>query len=143
AAHHTVISWGLDQGIAAEFDWPGTRDPTPHLAAPAGIQFMRELGVAEVQRYNHELVYHAGLAMAEHWSSSLLGPEEMIGVMACVPLPERFGSSREDAMRLRDALLFEHGIEVHINAWQGRLRVRVSAQIYNEMSDVKRLLDAI
>jgi isopenicillin-N epimerase len=141
--HHTVISWGLDQGIAAEFDWPGTRDPTPHLAAPAGIGFMRELGVAEVQGYNHELAYHAGIAMAEHWSSSLLGPKEMIGAMACVPLPERFGSTREDAMRLRDALLFEHGIEVHVHTWKGRLRVRVSAQIYNEMSDVKRLLDAL
>jgi isopenicillin-N epimerase len=141
--HHPVISWGLDQGIAAEFDWPGTRDPTPHLAAPAGIRFMRELGVPEVQRYNHELAYNAGCAMAEHWSSSLLGPEEMIGVMACVPLPERFGSTREDAMSLRDTLLFKHGIEVHVHAWHGRLRIRVSAQIYNEMSDVERLLDAI
>ena len=141
--HHPVISWGLDQGIAAEFDWPGTRDPTPHLAAPAGIQFMRELGVADVQRYNHELAFNAGVAMAAHWSTSLLGPREMIGTMVCVPLPERFGSTREDAMRLRDTLLFEHGIEVNVHAWQGRLRIRVSAQIYNEMSDVERLLDAI
>jgi len=141
--HHPVISWGLDQGIAAEFDWPGTRDPTPYLAAPAGIQYMRELGVAEVQHYNHDLAHNAGVAMAAHWSTSLLGPKEMIGTMVCVPLPERFGSTREDAMRLRDTLLFEHGIEVNVHAWQGRLRIRVSAQIYNEMSDVARLLDAI
>jgi isopenicillin-N epimerase len=26
--HPTVISWGLDHGIAAEFDLPGTRDPS-------------------------------------------------------------------------------------------------------------------
>src|SRR6202007_1679998 len=37
----TVISWGLDQGLAAEFDLLGTRDPSPHLAAPAALDFMR------------------------------------------------------------------------------------------------------
>ncbi len=141
--HHTVISWGLDQGIAAEFDWPGTRDPTPHLAAPIGLRFMRQLGLGEVQRYNHELAYDAGREMAARWHSSLLAPKEMIGTMATVPLPAGLGSTREDAMRLRDALLFEHRIEVHVHAWKGRLRVRVSGQIYNEMSDVQRLLDAI
>src|SRR5205823_502477 len=141
--HHTVISWGLDQGIAAEFDWPGTRDPTPHLAAPAGIRFMRQLDVGQVQRYNHELAYNAGREMAARWGSSLLGPEKMIGTMATVPLPAHLGSTPEDAMRLRDALLFEHRIEVHVHVWMGRLRVRVSGQIYNEMSDVEQLLNAI
>jgi len=141
--HHTVISWGLDQGIAAEFDWPGTRDPTPHLAAPSALRFMHELGVTEVQHYNHELALNAGQAMARQWSSSLPGPEEMIGVMACVPLPERCGSTPDDAMRLRNTLLFQHGIEVHVQDWQGRLRIRVSAQIYNEMSDVEQLLDVV
>src|SRR5207244_5216838 len=77
--HHTVISWGLDQGLADAFDWPGTRDPTPHLAAPAGIEFMRELGVDSVQRYNHELALNAGREMAAQWNSTLMGPEPMIG----------------------------------------------------------------
>ena len=141
--HHTVISWGLDQGITEEFDWPGTRDPTPHLAAPAGIAFMRDLGTVGVQRYNHDLAWNAGRAMAAHWGSTLPAPEQMIGTMITVPLPERLGSTREDAFRVRDALLFEHNIEVHVHAWKGRLRVRVSAQIYNEMPDVERLIDAL
>ncbi len=141
--HHTVISWGLDEGIQQEFDWPGTRDPTPHLAAPAGIAFMRELGVADVQRYNHDLAWSAGQAMSTHWGVNLLGPEEMIGTMVTVPLPERLGSTRDDAIRLRDSLLFDHNIEVHVSAWKGRLRARVSAQIYNEKTDVVKLIDAV
>ena len=32
--HPPVLSWGLDKGFTAEFDWVGTRDPTPWLAAP-------------------------------------------------------------------------------------------------------------
>jgi isopenicillin-N epimerase len=141
--HHTVISWGLNQGITQEFDWPGTRDPTPHLAAPVGIAYMHELGVDCVQRYNHGLAWNAGQEMASRWRTRLLGPEKMIGTMVTVPLPERAGSTREDAIRLRDILLFEHRIEVHVHAWKGRLRVRVSAQIYNELADVKRLIEAI
>ena len=45
--HPAVISWGLDQGFTAEFDLPGPRDPSAHLAAPAAIAMMRELGVAD------------------------------------------------------------------------------------------------
>src|SRR5215467_4706530 len=107
----TVISWGLDQGFNQEFDWPGTRDPTPHLAAPAGIAFMTELGMDRVQRYNHELAWEAGTELAGHLHSSLLAPENMIGTMVSIPLPSRFGSTAEDAARLRDVLLFEHQIE--------------------------------
>jgi isopenicillin-N epimerase len=139
----TVISWGLDQGFTQEFDWPGTRDPTPHLAAPAGIAFMRELGVDRVQSYNHELAWETGTELAEHLHSSLLAPENMIGTMVTIPLPSRFGSTAEDAARLRDVLLFEHQIEVHVMARMDQICVRVSAQIYNEMSDVRRLIEAL
>jgi isopenicillin-N epimerase len=141
--HPTVISWGLDQGIASEFDWPGTRDPTPHLASPAGIAFMKELGVERVQRYNHDLAWSAGRALAEELCTRLFGPEEMIGTMVTVPLPARFGSTAEQAAALRDLLLFEHHIEVHVGALNNQVCIRVSAQIYNEMGDIRRLADAL
>jgi isopenicillin-N epimerase len=139
----TVISWGLDQGFTHEFDWPGTRDPTPHLAAPAGIAFMRELGVDRVQRYNHELAWQAGLELTRHLDARLLAPESMIGTMVTVSLPARFGATAEDAARLRDTLLFEHQIEVHVAAFDNQVCLRVSAQIYNEMSDIGRLVKAL
>ena len=139
----TVISWGLDQGMTQEFDWPGTRDPTPHLAAPAGIAFMRELGVNRVQRYNHELTWHAGRELANRFDVKLLGPESMVGTMVTVPLPPHFGSTPDDAARLRDALLLDHHIEVHVGTWNNQVCVRVSVQIYNEPADVSRLTDAL
>jgi len=141
--HPPVISWGLDQGMILEFDWPGTRDPTPHLAAPEGLAFMQKLGVREVQRQHHTLAWTAGCEMAARWDSKPLGPEEMVGCMIAVPLPERLGGSTEDAIALRDRLLFEHNIEVHVYARRSRLFVRVSAQVYNEMADVERLMEAI
>ena len=139
----TVISWGLDQGITHEFDWPGTRDPTPHLAALAGIAFMRELGVERVQRYNHELAWNAGRELSRKLGVKLLAPEEMIGTMITLVLPPRFGSTPADAAALRDMLLFDHQIEVHVGVWNNQVCVRVSAQIYNEMADIGRLAAAL
>jgi isopenicillin-N epimerase len=141
--HPTVISWGLDQGIAAEFDLLGTRDPTPYLAAPAALAFLRELGAEAVRAYDHDLAWNGAHRLAERWGVPFETPESMIGTMATVPLPAALGSTRDDAARLRDGLLFEDAIEVQVHAWRGRLRVRISAQVYNDMADVERLGDAV
>jgi isopenicillin-N epimerase len=63
--------------------------------------------------------------------------------MVTLPLPASLGSSPADASRLRDALLFDRAIEVQVHAAQGRLYVRISAQIYNEIGDYERLADAV
>lgn len=141
--HPPVISWGLDQGFTTEFDLVGTRDPSAHLAAPDGIAFLHELGVDGVRSYNHGLAWEAAEMLRRHWGTSLGMPEEMVGTMATVPLPQRMGSLRDDANRLRDALLFEDRIEVQLHAWRSRLWVRVSAQVYNDVSDVERLAAAV
>ncbi|HEX4999219.1 MAG TPA: aminotransferase class V-fold PLP-dependent enzyme [Terriglobia bacterium] len=141
--HHPVVSWGVNQGIAMEFDLPGTRDPTPHLAAPAGIAFMRELGVENVQRYNHELAWNAAAEMANRWDTRTVAPQSMTGPMASLFLPERLASTREETVALRDALLFEDRIEVHVNYWKDRALLRVSGQIYNDGADIERLIAAI
>jgi len=104
---------------------------------------MRELGIEAVQSYNHRLAWQAGCTMAAHWNTKLLGSEDMIGTMVSVPLPQSLGSTPDEAKRLRDALLFQDNIEVQVYVRRDRLHVRVSAQIYNEMTDVERLIDAI
>jgi len=141
--HPPVISWGMDLGFAEEFDWMGTRDPSPWLAAPEGIAMMSELGFEEIRRYNHDLAWGAARMLSERWGTRLPMGEAMVGAMATLPLPERCGSTKEDAARLRDALLFEDRIEVQLHSWSDRLWVRVSAQIYNEMADYERLAAAI
>jgi isopenicillin-N epimerase len=141
--HPPVISWGLDQGFTAEFDWPGTRDPSPALAAPYAIAFMRELGVDAVRDYDHALAWQAGRLLSERFGTELPVDEAQVGTMVTVPLPERAGADREAAARLRDALLFEDHVEVQLHPHRGRLWVRVSAQIYNDTADVERLVTAL
>jgi len=141
--HPTVISWGLDQGFSAEFDLTGTRDPSPFLAAPEAIAFLRDLGVDDVRAHNHDLAWEAARLLSRRWGTKLGMGEEMVGTMATVPLPERLGSTQEDAARLRDALLFEDRIEIQLHAWRDRLWVRVSAQVYNDIRDIERLASAV
>jgi isopenicillin-N epimerase len=143
AIHPVTISWGLDQGMCAEFDWVGTRDPTPHLAAPAALAWLSTLGVGAVQSYNHALAWQASGLLAEHWGTPRSSPERMIGTMVCACLPQTAGSTQLDADRLRDLLLFEHAIEVAMFAHGGVVWARVSAQIYNELSDVEKLARAV
>jgi isopenicillin-N epimerase len=144
--HPAVLSWGVtNDDWLAEFDWTGTRDPSAWLAAPAGIDFMTDrLGVAAMRGYNHRLAWDAAHRLADRWGTSFRVPEAMIGCMAAVALPDRLAPATPvDAARIRDALLFEHRIEVPVLARDGALYVRVSIQVYNEAEDVERLADAI
>jgi isopenicillin-N epimerase len=143
ALHPLVISWGLGRGFAAEFDWVGTSDPSAYLTAPDAIAFMQELGADAVRRHNHGLAWAAGRHLSAAWGSEIGVDESMIGCMVTVALPGRAGATERDAGALRDALLFEDGIEVQLHAWGGRLWVRVSMQVYNEIDDVERLRAAI
>jgi isopenicillin-N epimerase len=141
--HPPVISWGLDTGFTTEFDWVGTRDPSPYLAAPDAIAFMEELDVIRVRGYNHALAWEAARHVTSRWQTSLTVTEDLVGVMATVALPGRLGTTAADAAGLRDALLFDDRIETQIHAWRGRLWVRISAQIYNDMADIERLTEAV
>lgn len=140
--HPAVISWGLDQGFTAEFDLPGTRDPSAHLAAPAAIAMLQEFGMTEVQGYNHSLAWTGAQRLAERWHTQFDTPEALVGTMATVALPAAAGQTIEDAARLRDRL-FEERIEVQMHAVGGGVHVRISGQIYNTMDDVDRLAEAV
>ena len=138
-----VVSWGLDRGFTAEFDLPGTRDASPHLSAPSAIAYMQELGVDAVREHNHTLAWQGAQHLSQAWRTAFVTPETLIGTMATVMMPETLGTTPEDAARVRDALLFESGIEVQVHAFRGRLYSRICGQIYNEMSDVHRLAEAV
>ena len=145
ALHPPVISWGLDAGLAQEFDWTGTRDPSAMLSAPAGIAFMRDvLGLEAMRTWNHDLVWRMAHALAARWGQPWTTPEHMVGCMASVPLPARLATLGESAApALKDWLLHERRIEAQVLAIRGRLHVRLAAQVYNDEADYERLADAI
>ena len=143
ALRHPVVSWGSGRGFHAEFDHYATSDSTSYLAAPDGIALLREWDFAAVMAYMHGLARAAAATLTECWGTTVDAPDEMMGAMVTVPLPERAGTTAEDATRLRLALLTEDRIEVQLHAWRGRLWARVSTQVYNDRSDILRLAHAV
>jgi isopenicillin-N epimerase len=141
--HFPVVSWGRNKGFRDEFEHTATGDPTSYLAAPEGIELLREWDFDACVEYMHGLAWEAAGILTERWGTTFEIPSDMVGTMVTVPLPEEEGSTDADAARLRLALLVEEQIEVHLHAWRGRLWTRVSAQVYNDRSDIVRLGDAV
>ena len=141
--HPPVISWGYGTGYTQEFDWVGTRDATPWLVAPEGIRFVRELHEAGWTEYTHELAWSGAKMLTERWGTPLDMPESCVASMVTIAAPDRCGSTKADASRLRDALLFEHNIEAQVHARAQRVWIRFCVQAYTEMSDLARLGDAV
>jgi isopenicillin-N epimerase len=140
--HPAVISWRLDEGYTAEFDWVGTKDPTPALCFAAAVSFLDSLGAAEVWTYNHDLVRQAAGMFAARFAGPV-APPEMTGAMTLAPLPAGCDASGENASMLQHRLREEHGLEVKITTWADRLWARISAQVYCEIGDFEALAQAV
>ena len=141
--HPVTISWGYGNGLGAEFDLLGTRDPSACLVAPFAFDLLNEWGGADLMRHNHDTVWRAAHRLTERWGTSFTTPESMIGPMATIDLPAGLGATKEDADNLRRALLADSLIEVPVFGDGERLSLRLSAQIYNDDADFDRLADAI
>lgn len=147
AIHPLTISHGANDPrtersrFHLEFDWMGTDDPTAYLCVPEAIRFMGSLlpgGWPEVMQRNHQLAIAARQVLCQALEIPPPCPEEMLGSLAVVPLPDG------DATLLHNHLLQHHHIEVPIVPWQqqGRL-LRISAQLYNRIEQYHYLAEAL
>jgi isopenicillin-N epimerase len=139
ALHPTAISHDLGKGFPAEFDFTGTRDNAAWLAAPAALDYFEALGPDAVRAHNIALAHEAGTLLIEAWGSEAAAAPEFCAAMMSVRLPGSTGADRDAAHRLIMQLREQHGISTAITALAGGLWVRVSAQIYNELDDYRRL----
>jgi len=134
-----------------EFDWTGSHDPTAYLCVPEAIQFMRSLlpgGWQELMQRNRTMVLAARQMLCERLLVSPPCPDEMIGSLAVVPLPDDADEVGEETRLLpplQDALWELFGIEVPIIFFPARPKqlVRISAQIYNTPAQYEYLANAI
>jgi len=148
----------------AEFDWQGTLDPTPWLAAADSLRFLAGLvdgGWPAIMARNHELALHArsSVEAALEIDEATLSPASMLGSMVSLPLPTAGplaatggGSSPLDTDPLQQVLLDRFQIEVPIGPWPvpaaeppepTRRLIRVSSALHNGRDDVERLADAL
>ncbi|HEX8823762.1 MAG TPA: aminotransferase class V-fold PLP-dependent enzyme [Archangium sp.] len=133
-----------------DFDWTGTGDPTPFLCIPKALEVVGTLlpgGWPEVMASNRAKVLAARALLCERLGVAPHCPEELVGSMATISLPDGFPMepSRLGVDPLQDRLLLEHGIEVPIVPWPRppHRHLRVSAQLYNSHAEYQRLAEAL
>jgi isopenicillin-N epimerase len=141
-----VLSWDIGLPFPANFAWTGTRDPSNWLAAPAAFDLMGRFGETEVRQHNQRLIRDASGVLAEMWKVSVTTPESMTAAMTLVPAPDGLPYAATDTGRalLEADLQNRHNIVINpAFAHQGRIWIRITAQIYNSIEDYKKLGTAV
>ncbi len=140
--HPRVTSHGYASGLAPEFEWTGTFDPTAWLAVPAALDHLEVLGIAEVRAATHGLVREGRELLADALGVELPHPDHpsWYGPMAAVLVPWARGA---DAPGLTARLFAEHRIEVPFTAYDARCFIRISAQVYNSPAQYRRLAEVL
>ena len=155
-----VISHGYNQPrqgysrFQDAFDWQGTNDPTAWLCVGEAIRFLAGLlpgGIEALIRRNRDLAIAARGLLSEKLSAVAVCPEEMLGSMAALRLPDLGScllpepSLSPPLPRLGRTLLEQFGIEVPVYYWQEESYaiLRVSAQAYNSLEQYVRLADVV
>jgi isopenicillin-N epimerase len=138
--HPLAISHGFGAGFIAEFDWTGTRDPSPFLCVPAGIAHHRQLGGAKLMARNAALARQMAQMLAEAWGTVTSGPVESFAAMATLRVPGTAGATAAQALALQRSLSDDHRVEIAVFAHGDHLWLRLAAQAYNELADGERLI---
>jgi isopenicillin-N epimerase len=147
ALHPTVISHGFPNGFQAEFDWPGTFDPTPWLCIGESLRYLGQVvpgGWPALMARNHGLVVQARAVLLQSLGQEIPCPESMLGSMASIPLPPPSPGSpaaRLDFEGLR-AWFRKRKVETWLHP-QPTLLLRLSAQLYNSLSQYQRLAELL
>lgn len=141
--HASVISHGYGTGMRGELHWLGTRDPTPLLASVDGLRYAESLGIEAMRTYQRELREEAASRLTAAWGTRRPAPASMLGALATLELPFHADGTQEVAGALRRRLWREHRIEVPIVPFGGRCWLRISAQVFNDLSDYERLASVV
>ncbi len=135
-----------------EFGWMGTSDPSAALSVPKAIEVVRSMrpgGWKEVMTDNRDLALAARRVLCDALQIPLPCPDELIGSLAAVPIPDAPSAKPSKNPlyldSLQDELLAKFKIEVPVIPWPAppRRLLRVSAQLYNSLPQYEALADAL
>ncbi|MBF2050315.1 MAG: aminotransferase class V-fold PLP-dependent enzyme [Elainella sp. C42_A2020_010] len=125
-----------------EFDWVGTADPTAYLCVPTAIQCLSAMlpgGWPALISRNRAMTLSVRQLLCQQLQVALPCPDELIGSMATIPLPA--GSAT--AASWQTALFERFMIEIPVIPWRNERLIRISVQLYNNLADYERLVEAL
>jgi isopenicillin-N epimerase len=141
-----VLSREIVHPFPSNFAWTGTRDPSNWLAVSAAFDFMDRFGEDAVRQHNHALIREAIDHLAEAWGFRVTTPVAMTASMALVPAPAGLPYPPTDEGRARLEADLKDKFNIVVNpafAHDGKIWLRITAQIYNCIDDYERLGAAV
>jgi isopenicillin-N epimerase len=152
-----VISHGYNSArqdrsqFRLDFDFTGTSDYTPFLCVPKALSLLSSLipgGWSSVMEDNRAKALVARAELCARLGVQPPCPDEMLGAMAAVPLPDAAPYEPRGPLfldPLQERLFDAHRIEVPVVSWPRRPQrhVRISAQLYNTPQEYAQLADAL
>lgn len=155
-----VVSHGFSADsnrVLSGFAWDGCRDYSAMLSVPSALRFWESIDehrclgardyMAELCRQGRDVIRRAW-RIGDEDTHCPEGMREGLP-MTLVPLPAKLNGidttkdcSDAEAFQLQEWLHHEKRIEVPVKHLSGRLYVRISAHVYNELEDFDRLARA-
>ncbi len=135
-----------------EFAWTGTADPSAFLSVPEALRHVGSRlpgGWPEVMARNRTMALDARDLLCRRLGTDRPCPDELIGSIASIPIPDARPGDRPHPRFLQDPLQLrlrgEHAIEVPVFSWPAAPKrlLRVSAQLYNALPQYERLAAAL
>lgn len=143
-----LISLQYKKGYQKEFKIQGTRDNIPYLVVPEVLKFFEDIGGLEkIHCYADTLLDSACQMLWNRLGARPVEvPESMKAPnMRLIHLPRFKGYTInfEGARKLNLDIMEKHKVVCLICAVQGQFFLRLSANVYNELSDFVKLVDAL
>ncbi|MEN9810901.1 MAG: isopenicillin N-epimerase [Pseudomonadota bacterium] len=142
-----ITHHAYDTSFTGYFDWTGTSDFASWLTVPAALDFHEALDWQRVFSERKRLLCEALQLYSDAFPSAVESLPEVNFLAAMVTLPlklkEGIVADALLARSLTDDFYSSDKVEVPAVSFQGRMYVRLSAQIYNRLEDVERLLRVV
>jgi isopenicillin-N epimerase len=138
--HPVVVSHPYADPYPRCFDYVGTRDVTAYLAAADAADFVESIGLDAIASHRAALFAHAH-SLLSGFGATLVTPHAP--ALAAWALPQVRSAEPSDGLALMNAYWNDYAIQVASSGTTGRLLLRLSFQIYNDVSDLDRLAEKL
>jgi isopenicillin-N epimerase len=139
---------GPEDRYRALFDWLGTDDFSAWAVVPDALRVLAALepgGWDGVMKRNHDLVLEGRRVLSQAVGIPVAAPDEMVGSMASVILPDASGPDPGGELSPLMDELFNAGFSSLVMNWPKwpRQLLRISAHLYNTADDYSALADRL
>ncbi|KAI0099801.1 pyridoxal phosphate-dependent transferase [Nemania sp. FL0031] len=143
-----VVNKSQHSHLEHSFGWMGTYCPSAVLTLPTSISYLGSVipgGYHGLLSRNHDLAVLARRIICRTLGIPLPCPDNMIGAMATIPLPDSPGPEQEGMLPIQQILWKEHGIVIPIYSWPSYPKrvIRLSVQAYNSLDQYLRLANCL